>query len=46
MTRQMSGYPFVFFVDEDSGRGRLLYVRYDGHDGLISPVKAEPVTRA
>ncbi|GAA1913102.1 HPF/RaiA family ribosome-associated protein [Streptomyces sodiiphilus] len=31
------GYPFVFFVDEDTGRGNLLYHRYDGHYGLITP---------
>jgi ribosome-associated translation inhibitor RaiA len=29
--------PFVFFFDPDSGRGRLLYRRYDGHYGLIVP---------
>lgn len=28
---------FVFFQNED-GRGQLLYRRYDGHYGLISPV--------
>jgi ribosome-associated translation inhibitor RaiA len=27
--------PFVFFVDANSGRGRVLYRRYDGHYGLI-----------
>jgi ribosome-associated translation inhibitor RaiA len=30
--------PFVFFIDPDSGRGRLLYRRFDGHYGLIVPV--------
>lgn len=28
---------FVFFRDLDSGRGRVLYRRYDGHYGLITP---------
>lgn len=30
--------PFVFFVDVDAGRGRVLYRRYDGHYGLIVAV--------
>ncbi len=29
--------PFVFFVDTDDQRGRVLYRRYDGHYGLIEP---------
>lgn len=29
---------FVFFVDADAGRGRVLYRRYDGHYGLIVAV--------
>ncbi|GAA3776534.1 dormancy-associated translation inhibitor [Plantactinospora mayteni] len=29
--------PFVFYTDRDSGRGNLLYRRYDGNLGLISP---------
>jgi ribosome-associated translation inhibitor RaiA len=28
---------FVFFLDPDTGRGRVLYRRYDGHYGLITP---------
>jgi hypothetical protein len=28
--------PFVFFVDESSGRGAVLYRRYDGHYGLVT----------
>jgi hypothetical protein len=28
--------PFLFFTDRASGRGRLLYRRYDGGLGLIS----------
>jgi ribosome-associated translation inhibitor RaiA len=29
------GEPFVFFVDAASGRGRIVYRRYDGHYGLV-----------
>jgi hypothetical protein len=29
--------PFVFFLDPQSHRGRVLYRRYDGHYGLITP---------
>jgi ribosome-associated translation inhibitor RaiA len=29
------GQPFVFFVTAETGRGSLLYHRYDGHYGLI-----------
>ncbi|MFD5462165.1 sigma 54 modulation/S30EA ribosomal C-terminal domain-containing protein [Kitasatospora sp. NPDC127059] len=29
--------PFVFFADESTGRGNVLYHRYDGHYGLITP---------
>ena len=32
------GLPFVFFVDADQNRGCVLYHRYDGHYGLITPV--------
>lgn len=32
-----SGWPFVFFRDAASGRGCVLYHRYDGHYGLITP---------
>lgn len=28
--------PFVFFLDATSGRGAVLYRRYDGHYGLVS----------
>ncbi len=34
--------PWVFFQDAASGRGRVLYRRYDGHYGLITPAD-EPV---
>ncbi|MGZ6793658.1 MAG: ribosome hibernation promotion factor [Mycobacteriales bacterium] len=33
----LSGWPFVFFVDARTGRGAVLYHRYDGHLGLITP---------
>ncbi len=33
-----TGLPFVFYADETDHRGRLLYLRYDGHYGLITPV--------
>ncbi|MFI8089338.1 sigma 54 modulation/S30EA ribosomal C-terminal domain-containing protein [Streptomyces sp. NPDC086080] len=35
----LTGYPFVFFADAATGRGNVLYHRYDGHYGLISPVQ-------
>lgn len=31
------GHRFMFFVDEGSGRGNVIYMRYDGHYGLIEP---------
>jgi Sigma 54 modulation/S30EA ribosomal protein C terminus len=31
------GAPFLFFTDAATGRGRLLYRRYDGDLGLITP---------
>lgn len=40
------GQPFVFFVDIQTGHGSLIYHRYDGHYGLITPVDAESPTRA
>jgi hypothetical protein len=30
--------PFVFFVDATTGRGHVLYRRYDGHYGVIVPI--------
>lgn len=30
--------PFVFYTDNHTGRGNLLYRRYDGNLGLVSPV--------
>lgn len=32
----VSGEPFVFYLDPETGRGRVLYIRYDGHYGLIT----------
>jgi Sigma 54 modulation/S30EA ribosomal protein C terminus len=32
-----TGQPFLFFAGAAGGRGRLLYRRYDGHYGMISP---------
>lgn len=32
------GLPFLFFVDTAQDRGSVLYHRYDGHYGLITPV--------
>jgi hypothetical protein len=31
------GERWVFFIDGESGRGHVLYHRYDGHYGLITP---------
>lgn len=33
----LSGAPWLFFVDADHDRGRVLYRRDDGHYGLIAP---------
>ena len=33
----LSGEPFVFFVDAQTRQGNVLYHRYDGHYGLIEP---------
>lgn len=34
-----TGWPFVFFSDQETGRGSVLYHRYDGHYGLITPAR-------
>lgn len=31
------GYPFLFFIDAAQGRASVLYHRYDGHYGVITP---------
>jgi ribosome-associated translation inhibitor RaiA len=33
----LTGWPFVFFQDAATKRGCVLYHRYDGHYGLITP---------
>jgi ribosome-associated translation inhibitor RaiA len=38
----LTGYPFVFFADDTTGRGSVLYHRYDGHYGLITPAEQQP----
>jgi ribosome-associated translation inhibitor RaiA len=34
---EAAGQPFLFFVNAGTGRGNLIYHRYDGHYGLIAP---------
>ncbi|WP_280221925.1 sigma 54 modulation/S30EA ribosomal C-terminal domain-containing protein [Nocardia neocaledoniensis] len=34
---EVTGWPFVFFRDPERGRGQVLYHRYDGHYGLLTP---------
>jgi ribosome-associated translation inhibitor RaiA len=34
---ELAGLPFVFFVDRHTDLGCVLYTRYDGHYGLITP---------
>ena len=41
----VSGEPFIFFVNSQSGRGNVLYRRYDGHYGLITPADHETAVR-
>ncbi len=36
---EYSGWPFVFFRDPATDRGRVLYRRHDGHYGLIVPAE-------
>jgi ribosome-associated translation inhibitor RaiA len=33
----LSAEPFVFFIDSRTGRGNVVYRRYDGHYGLVAP---------
>ncbi|SCK43698.1 sigma 54 modulation/S30EA ribosomal C-terminal domain-containing protein [Streptomyces sp. WMMB 322] len=35
----LAGFPFVFFADAATGRGSVLYHRYDGHYGLVTPAE-------
>lgn len=34
---EATGQPFMFFADAATGQGAILYHRYDGHYGLITP---------
>ncbi|RBO82423.1 sigma 54 modulation/S30EA ribosomal C-terminal domain-containing protein [Nocardia puris] len=34
---ELTGWPFVFYWDPQRGRGHVLYHRYDGHYGLLTP---------
>jgi Sigma 54 modulation/S30EA ribosomal protein C terminus len=34
---EAAGQPFLFFINAGTGRGNLIYHRYDGHYGLIEP---------
>ncbi|MET9492956.1 sigma 54 modulation/S30EA ribosomal C-terminal domain-containing protein [Nocardia sp. NPDC006630] len=34
---ELTGWPFVFFRDRALDRGSVLYHRYDGHYGMITP---------
>ena len=38
----LTDLPFLFFADPATGRGTVLYHRYDGHYGLITPAEAGP----
>jgi ribosome-associated translation inhibitor RaiA len=31
------GHRFMYFVNSETGRGNVIYLRYDGHYGLIEP---------
>lgn len=31
-----SGEPFVFYIDEATGQGSVVYLRYDGHYGVVT----------
>lgn len=35
----VEGGPFVFFLNTETGRGNVVYFRYDGHYGLIEPAE-------
>ena len=35
----LRGLPFLFYLDAEHARGCVLYNRYDGHYGLISPAQ-------
>ena len=35
----LTGAAYLFFIDRGAGRGNVVYHRYDGHYGLITPVR-------
>ena len=35
----LTGAAYLFFIDRGTGRGNVVYHRYDGHYGLITPVR-------
>ena len=35
--------PFVFFIDSRTGRGNVVYRRYDGHYGVVAPASGSEV---
>ena len=37
----VSDEPFIFFQEDGTGRASVLYRRYDGHYGLVSPAPSE-----
>jgi hypothetical protein len=37
----LAGEPFLFYLERESRRGRVLYLRYDGHYGLIEAASTE-----
>ncbi|RSM85187.1 hypothetical protein DMH04_17965 [Kibdelosporangium aridum] len=41
----ITGLPFLFYIDNEHLRGSVLYRRYDGHYGLISPGDTSTVRR-
>ena len=36
---EATGQLFLFFVNAETGRGNLIYHRYDGHYGLVEPAR-------
>ncbi|GAA1636327.1 HPF/RaiA family ribosome-associated protein [Nonomuraea maheshkhaliensis] len=36
---ETTGMPFIFFADASTGRGSVVYHRYGGHYGIITPSK-------
>jgi len=39
---EAAGQPFLFFINAGTGRGNLIYHRYDGHYALIEPAGRPP----